>query len=61
MKNFVKYKMTVRQFSKIKGAQLEISFGFSEMLICYFCLILVVILIDFRLRKDKILDILNES
>ena len=51
----------ISEFSKIKGAQLEISFGFSEMLICYFCLILVVILLNFKLRKDKILDILNES
>ncbi len=51
----------IGEFSKIKGAQLEISFGFSEMLICYFCLISVVIVINFKLRKDKILDILNES
>ena len=51
----------IGEFSKIKGAQLEISFSFSEMLICYFCLILVVILLNFKLRKDKIIDILNES
>ena len=43
----------INEFSKFDGAQLEIQSGFNEMLICYFCLILLVIFMSIKVRKNE--------
>lgn len=43
----------INEFSKFDGAQLEIKSGFNEMLICYFCLILLVIFMSIKVRKNE--------
>ena len=43
----------INEFSKVKGAQLEIQSGFNEMLICYFCLIFLVIFMSIKVRKNE--------
>ena len=43
----------INEFSKVNGAQLEIQSGFNEMLICYFCLILLVIFMSIKVRENK--------
>ena len=53
----------INEFSKFDGAQLGIQSGFNEMLICYFCLILLVIFMSIKVRKNEndIAEALNDA